>query len=107
MINKIQLTHKPVMLGDLDYDIIVDYNAINDNLQRLMEFAYGLYVDQNLCLHYDDDHFPAIVHIIKTVPCLYLPNDTFDEESMDHVCTLIDFVEAERAKHDQTNRNKI
>jgi len=98
MINKIQLTHKPVMLGDLDYDIIVDYNAINDNLQRLMEFAYGLYIDQNLCLHFNDDHFPAIEHIIKTVPCLYQPDDTFDEESMDHVSTLIEFIEQERAK---------
>jgi hypothetical protein len=107
MIDKIQLTHKPIIIGDLEYDIIDDYHAINDNIHRLMEFAFGLYVDQNLCLHFNDKHFPTIEHIIKSVPCLYQPDDMFDEESMDNVCTLIEFIQQERKARNGKRDSKI
>ena len=102
MIDKIKITHAMVIVGtnELDFDLIEQWCGINVHLQRLMEYAYGLWVDKDFWLHYDDDHFAAIVHIIKNVPPTFRANDVFDEESMDNVCTLIDYIEEKKAKHD-------
>jgi hypothetical protein len=100
MINKMKISHAMIVVGEngLDYDIIELWCRMNTNFQRLMEYAYGLWVDKDLWLHYDDDHFPAIEHIIKNVPSAFKPDDTFDEETMDNVCTIIDYIREKGAK---------
>jgi len=101
MIDKIKISHALIVVGEngLDFDMIEMWCRMNNDFQRLMEYAYGLWVDKDLWLHYDDDHFPAILHIVKTVPPLFKPDDTFDEETMDNVCTIIDYIQEERARN--------
>ena len=100
MIDKMKISHAMIVVGEngLDYDVIELWCHINVHLQRLMEYAYGLWVDKDLWLHYDDDHFPAIEHIIKTMQPTFKANDAFDEESMDNVCTIIDYIREKRVK---------
>ena len=83
-----------VLIDDLPTNLIQCYNAINKHVRRLLKCAYALYIDEHNVLHADDAYYSAIVHIIITVPPLYVADDVFDEESLDNVCTLLDYLKS-------------